>query len=165
MEYLLLLIAYLVFCEIIAPILRDMAILLAVCMGYALKGVCIGAWWLLGQFAIATARLAVSAGHSTVLGLMLVCAVADECWRGAQEEEQPDAEQEDSAGDDEEPSPDLYAEAMALLGLAPGFDEADLKRAYKRVIRRAHPDAGGSVEEAKEVNLARDLVAQCHGWK
>jgi len=35
--------------------------------------------------------------------------------------------------------------ALRLLGLAPGFDKAALRRAYRLAAAHAHPDRGGSV--------------------
>lgn len=40
------------------------------------------------------------------------------------------------------------------LGIPPGSSRADAERAYRRRIRRAHPDAGGSAAEATALNLA-----------
>tara|TARA_R110000868_G_scaffold37198_3_gene131835 strand:- start:360 stop:545 length:186 start_codon:yes stop_codon:yes gene_type:complete len=58
----------------------------------------------------------------------------------------------------------LLADALLLLGLTPGFKQEDLERAYKRAIRAAHPDAGGSAAQAAAVNVARDLIIQEMGW-
>lgn len=61
-------------------------------------------------------------------------------------------------------APDLIADAMLLLGLRPGFSRDELGQAYKQAIRRAHPDAGGSAEDAAAINVARDLLTQANGW-
>ena len=53
------------------------------------------------------------------------------------------------------------SEARALLGVseAAGLDE--IRAAHRRLMTRVHPDAGGSVDLAHRVNLARDtLVAE-----
>lgn len=49
-------------------------------------------------------------------------------------------------------------EAYEVLGLRPGASEADIRAAYHRVMRTAHPDAGGSDWLAARVNMARDTL-------
>ncbi len=60
------------------------------------------------------------------------------------------------------PPPDEGAmtreEAWRVLGLAPGADAAQIKAAHRRLIRAAHPDAGGSDRQAARLNQARDLL-------
>lgn len=50
------------------------------------------------------------------------------------------------------------AEAGAVLGVAPGAGEAEIRAAYRRAMRAAHPDAGGSTERAARVNAARNVL-------
>jgi hypothetical protein len=47
-----------------------------------------------------------------------------------------------------------------LLGLPLGrrLSGAEIHRAYKRVAKRAHPDAGGSAREFLELSAARDAL-------
>ena len=49
-------------------------------------------------------------------------------------------------------------EAYAVLGLKPGADEAEIRAAYHRLMRAAHPDAGGSDWLAARINQARDVL-------
>jgi hypothetical protein len=49
-------------------------------------------------------------------------------------------------------------EAYDVLGLPQGASEADIRAAYHRVMRTAHPDAGGSDWLAARVNMARDTL-------
>ncbi len=49
-------------------------------------------------------------------------------------------------------------EAYQVLGLKPGAGEAEIQAAYHRLIRAAHPDAGGSDWLASRVNQARDVL-------
>jgi hypothetical protein len=47
-----------------------------------------------------------------------------------------------------------------MLGLPLGcrLSEADIHRAYKRVAKQAHPDAGGNVEAFLKLSAARDAL-------
>jgi len=49
-------------------------------------------------------------------------------------------------------------EARRLLGVKPGADAEAIRAAHRRIIARVHPDAGGSEELARKINLARDLL-------
>ena len=53
-------------------------------------------------------------------------------------------------------------EAYQVLGLAPGASEADIRAAHHRLMRTAHPDAGGSDWLAARVNMARDILLGTH---
>lgn len=46
-------------------------------------------------------------------------------------------------------------EAGALLGVAPDAAAAEVEAAYRRLMRRAHPDAGGTAGLAAQLNAAR----------
>lgn len=50
------------------------------------------------------------------------------------------------------------AEALAVLGLDDGADEAAIRSAHRRLMQSAHPDRGGSDWLASRVNEARDLL-------
>jgi hypothetical protein len=49
-------------------------------------------------------------------------------------------------------------DARRLLGVGPQASLADIRDAHRRLIARVHPDAGGSVELANRVNIARDIL-------
>ncbi|MBI5163946.1 MAG: molecular chaperone DnaJ [Magnetospirillum sp.] len=49
-------------------------------------------------------------------------------------------------------------EAWQVLGLTPGADAAAIQEAYRRLMRLAHPDQGGSTWIAARLNQARDLL-------
>lgn len=49
-------------------------------------------------------------------------------------------------------------EAYAVLGLKPGASEAEIQDAYRRLMRGAHPDGGGSDWLAARLNQARDTL-------
>ncbi len=49
-------------------------------------------------------------------------------------------------------------EAWQVLGLAPGASTAEIRAAHRRLMRAAHPDAGGSDWIAARLNQARDVL-------
>ena len=49
-------------------------------------------------------------------------------------------------------------EAYQVLGLQLGATEADIRDAHRRLMRGAHPDAGGSDWLAARINQARDVL-------
>ncbi|MFV0431194.1 MAG: J domain-containing protein [Alphaproteobacteria bacterium] len=68
----------------------------------------------------------------------------------------------------ENPSPwhDVSAdelEAMALLGLDMGFVRADLRKAYRQMARKFHPDTSdgeGDIDTIKKINQAYEVLKQ-----
>jgi hypothetical protein len=56
-------------------------------------------------------------------------------------------------------------EALEVLGLEPGADEASIRAAHKRLLGLVHPDRSGSVYLAKKVDEARDtLLDRSRAW-
>jgi hypothetical protein len=51
-------------------------------------------------------------------------------------------------------------EALEVLGLEPGADEAEIRAAHKRLLRLVHPDRGGSAYLARQVYAARDTLLE-----
>lgn len=49
-------------------------------------------------------------------------------------------------------------EAAKLLGVSPDADPATIHAAYRRLMARNHPDAGGTAGLAARINAARDLL-------
>jgi hypothetical protein len=88
---------------------------------------------------------------------VFLCFFMIELLRGARsaDDEEPEEPAEEPEDEDEE---ELFAAARTLLGLPEEFSRASLDAAYKRAIRKAHPDAGGSVDAAQAVNIARELL-------
>jgi hypothetical protein len=56
------------------------------------------------------------------------------------------------------PGPMSRQEAFEVLGLHPGASATDIKEAHRRLMRGAHPDAGGSDWLAARINQARDIL-------
>lgn len=49
-------------------------------------------------------------------------------------------------------------EAYRILGLKPGASENEIRDAYHRLIKRVHPDRGGTAALAAQINEARDRL-------
>lgn len=50
------------------------------------------------------------------------------------------------------------AEARQILGVASDADADAIRAAHRRLAAQVHPDRGGSVDLARRVNAARDLL-------
>lgn len=50
------------------------------------------------------------------------------------------------------------AKAYAALGVQAGASRREIERAYRALMKRAHPDHGGSAERAAALNAARDVL-------
>jgi DnaJ-domain-containing protein 1 len=50
------------------------------------------------------------------------------------------------------------SDARAVLGVEAGASPADIKAAYTRLMRMAHPDKGGTAGLASQLNAARDRL-------
>lgn len=55
-------------------------------------------------------------------------------------------------------TPMTVEEAQEILGVDDPFTEADVQDAHKHMIKRVHPDQGGSTYLAQQINEAKDVL-------
>lgn len=48
--------------------------------------------------------------------------------------------------------------ALRILGLEGAPSPAEIREAHRRLMKRAHPDLGGSAELAAKINAAKDAL-------
>lgn len=93
-------------------------------------------------------------------GVRLVEAYLDRRFAGWREDAEPDA---DGRG---RPDPKRDAmtqqEAYEVLGLEPGADPDAVRAAHRALMKRLHPDGGGSTYLASRVNQAKDILLDRH---
>ena len=104
----------------------------------------------LGGLSLAAMLLLSGRGAAALSGAVLLGPLAWRWWRNA-------AAPRPGAG--RPPGPRMSREeALEVLGLADPVTEADVRAAWLRLMRVAHPDSGGSDWLAARVNQARDVL-------
>ena len=99
---------------------------------------------------VAALLLLTERGAVATSGLVLMAPLAMRLWKGAGAAR---------ASPRTRPSPRMTrAEALAVLGLAEGATEAEIRDAWLRMMRAVHPDSGGSDFLATQVNQAKDVL-------
>jgi hypothetical protein len=108
------------------------------------------------------AELALLEGECAKLdaeGSRLLQAYLDRRFAGRREDAYADA---DPGPARRRPGAMTAEEAYEVLGLAPGAPDEAIRRAYKDLMKRLHPDQGGSTYLAARVNQARDVLLNRH---
>ncbi len=75
----------------------------------------------------------------------------------------PDMDHDPRLGAAPSPGAMTQKEAYEVLGLAPGASETEIREAHRRLMKRMHPDAGGTAFLAGRINAAKDVLLRRHG--
>jgi len=110
----------------------------------------------LGGLTLAAGLFLTGRGPAAVTGLVLLGPLAWSWWKEASAQHRPGPQAGRAPGP--RPGPMGRAEALQVLGLTDPVSEAEIRAAWVRLMRVAHPDGGGSDWLAARVNQAKDVL-------
>jgi hypothetical protein len=105
------------------------------------------------------AALAVECAKFDAEGAKLLQAYLDRRFAGRREDAYAHA---DPSPARRRPGAMTTEEAYEVLGLSPGAPDDAVRRAYRDLMKKLHPDQGGSTYLAARVNQARDVLLNRH---
>ena len=119
----------------------------------------------LAGLSVATGLLLTGRGGAALAGLVLLGPLVWSWWQDARAggARAPGSGQDRGRGQSRGQNPGRNrgmsrAEALEVLGLHEGATEAEIRAAWLRLMRTAHPDGGGSDWLAARVNQAKDVL-------
>ncbi len=161
MEIFLYLLVGLLIGQMIFKILKSLILLLS-CLAEMLWGFL---WPFLKFSGRITLKCCLWAGRGTRAGLVFFYYLADEALhRGAEQENHTDEEAEDEI-DEQQAHNNSYENALRLLGLKAGCTHETFNHAFKDAMMQAHPDKGGTHEDAVALNAARKILKTHNSWR
>lgn len=95
-------------------------------------------------------------------GERLLEAYLDRRFAGGRAAGQGDSDPRGGAAGRAQPGGMTEQEAYEILGLAKGASRDEIARAHRELMKKLHPDAGGSTHLAARVNEAKDVLMRRH---
>jgi hypothetical protein len=108
------------------------------------------------------AELATLCLRSDPDGSRLLEAYLDRRFPGRRETAQDDADAGPHRGGGRDSGAPTEQEAYEILGLQPGAGQDEVRRAHRALMKKLHPDQGGSTYLATRVNQAKDILLNRH---
>lgn len=79
-------------------------------------------------------------------------------WRDRLRQEEAEPKARNGAGTNSATAVMSVSEALDILGLKPGASEEDIRNAHRNLMKKFHPDQGGSTYLATKINAAKDAL-------
>jgi hypothetical protein len=112
----------------------------------------------LAGLSLAALLLLTGRGAAAISGIVLLGPLAWSWWKEAAAQRRPGPQTGDAGSTKARAGPMTRAEALQVLGLTDPVSESDVRAAWVRLMRVAHPDGGGSDWLAARVNQAKDVL-------
>ncbi|MEZ5924532.1 MAG: DnaJ domain-containing protein [Hyphomicrobiaceae bacterium] len=79
-------------------------------------------------------------------------------WRDRLRREEAEPKARNGGGTAQPAAAMSISEALDILGLKPGASEEDIRAAHRSLMKKLHPDQGGSTYLATKINAAKDAL-------